>query len=151
MREIKIHLNQIGYKPSEVKRAIVIGECERFEIVDIENGGAVYQGNIEYGGYSAASDDYVRYADFTNFTKEGRYCIAIDGNYSYHFAIGENVLLKARNAILKAIFYNRCGCSQMSPWAGLYSHVACHSRLVPLKDDESVMLDVDGGWHDAGD
>ena len=53
MREIKIHLNQVGYKPGEVKRAIVVGECERFEVVDIENGGATYRRQAgNFGGFT---------------------------------------------------------------------------------------------------
>lgn len=151
MREITIHASQVGYRPNATKRAIVIGECEHFELVDVINGGAVYRGDIEYGGYSEKADEYVRYADFTDFSTPGRYCLAVDGNYSYSFAIGEDVLIPAQNAVLKALFYNRCGCPDMHKGAGLYAHPACHTAPVPEKDNESKLMDLSGGWHDAGD
>ena len=55
------------------------------------------------------------------------------------------------NALIKGLYYQRCGCELKPEHAGIYSHPACHTAPATDWEDRSVLRRVTGGWHDAGD
>lgn len=55
------------------------------------------------------------------------------------------------NALIKGLYYQRCGCELLPEYAGMYAHPACHTALAAVWEDPSTMRKVTGGWHDAGD
>lgn len=162
-----VHINQVGYYTSGTKRAIVIGGGKDFQLVRLNEDGSgrvVYYGRVENTGkmVDLLSGERCYYADFTEYTEPGTYYIHINpsesdgGVVSYTFEIADDVFSDLNAALLKMLYYHRCGSALESEHAGIYSHAECHtgnttyqSRL--SKDSTPVYIDVSGGWHEAGD
>ncbi len=151
-----VFVNQVGYLPSSVKRAVVTGGGRDFHLVVADTGEVVYSSQVEKGskGVYQYSGDVVCYADFTEFTKEGRYYIWVpNGNvFSYPFTIGEDVYNDISKATLKAFYYQRCGVEIDEDLVikGA-ARPACHLKAIPYYYDQANKRSVTGGWHDAGD
>ena len=80
------------------------------------------------------------------------------GNYTLESAEGKRALTVSEkpwravtNALIKGLYYQRCGCELKPEHAGIYSHPACHTAPAADWEDRSVLRRVTGGWHDAGD
>ncbi len=54
-------------------------------------------------------------------------------------------------ALLKGLYYQRCGCALEKARAGVYARPACHAAMAEDWQDRTVHRRVTGGWHDAGD
>jgi endoglucanase len=67
------------------------------------------------------------------------------------FSINNRPYRDLNNALVKGLYYQRCGCELPEQYAGPFSHKGCHLGKAKLINDDSVTLDVAGGWHDAGD
>lgn len=145
-----IFVDQAGYCPKSMKRAIIPFECDSFEITDI-NGNVRYSGNTTPSGYDKASGDNIWLADFSGFAESGSYCVKADGKTSAMFRIGDDVYDDVFRKTSKAFYFLRCGCGLDEHHAGLWHHGKCHTAPAKLWNDRSVTLDVTGGWHDAGD
>lgn len=146
-----IFVNQAGYLPKNVKKAVINRKCESFRVVD-ENGDICFSGNVTEFGFDEISGDNVFTADLTGLEKEGRCRIITDsGDSSLDFEISRNAYDKPLDRILKAYYYLRCGCALEEKHAGKFTHGVCHDGMACLWEDNSVRLDVSGGWHDAGD
>ena len=55
------------------------------------------------------------------------------------------------NALIKGLYYQRCGCELLPEHAGVYARPACHTVPAADWEDRTVLRRVTGGWHDAGD
>ncbi|MBR0219241.1 MAG: glycoside hydrolase family 9 protein [Clostridia bacterium] len=55
------------------------------------------------------------------------------------------------NALIKGLYYQRCGCALAEVHAGPYAHPACHTAPAVDWENRNVQRKVTGGWHDAGD
>lgn len=148
-----IHINQIGYSSSDKKIAIIKGHYSTFEVIEVATNKVVLTKDLTGKVKDEASGDSVCYADFTEFAVPGQYFISIPKlGKSYEFKIGDKTLYSGiSDAMLKALYYQRCGIKLDSKYAGDYTHEACHESPAKLYEDESKELDVNGGWHDAGD
>ena len=80
------------------------------------------------------------------------------GTYTLESAEGQRTLSVSEkpwkavtNALIKGLYYQRCGCELKPEHAGIYSHPACHTAPASDWEDRSVLRRVTGGWHDAGD
>ena len=80
-----------------------------------------------------------------------------EGRYSLE-AAGEKRFFTVRrdwqdvtDALVKGLYYQRCGCELLPQHAGPYVHPACHTAPAVDWEDRSVRRKVTGGWHDAGD
>ena len=73
------------------------------------------------------------------------------GERSDIFEIGRDVLAGVHNAMVKALYYQRCGCALEEKYAGPYIHAACHMEDSQVYGEEGHSFDARGGWHDAGD
>ncbi len=145
-----IFVNQAGYRPGDKKTAVIPFSAGVFEVV-AEDGEVVFSGKTEHCGMDELSGDDVSTADFSDFGKCGRYRINADGKKSALFEISENVNTPVLTDLMRAFYFLRCGQELHENHAGVYKHSECHMGKAVLWEDNSVSLDVTGGWHDAGD
>lgn len=145
-----IFVNQLGYKTSEEKRAVMPFSCDSFTICD-KNGKEVYKGKVTHFGYDENSGDDTYIADFSDFCEKGEYIIKSGDKKSVGFTIGDNVYDRALDDTMKAFYYLRCGCELKKEHAGEYIHPPCHTSIATAWSDNKYKKDVSGGWHDAGD
>lgn len=145
-----ILINQLGYMTESSKIAVFKGKeiPDEFHVVDVESGKTVYTGAVEEGGYNSRLNEYNSYGDFTDLTAPGTYYIEapILGR-SYSFMIADNVYDQIFMESCKEYYYNRCGMTLTSEYAGDRAHNACHTGKAVLREDISVSIDVSGGWH----
>jgi len=147
----KIFLNQLGYFCKAKKTAVITEPAERFVIED-KQGNVVFQNQIVKFGVDQLSMDDVYLADFTTFDCPGSYILRTDrGEASMEFTIGEDVYDKSLCDMIRAFYYLRCGLKLEDVYAGKFSHEVCHSGKAVLWENHEIVLDVSGGWHDAGD
>ena len=55
------------------------------------------------------------------------------------------------HALIKGLYYQRCGCGLDPEHAGIYAHPPCHTSPAADWEDRSIRRRISGGWHDAGD
>jgi endoglucanase len=142
-----IHINQIGYRPNDPKKAVIAHNETEFQIVRVSDDAVVYSGTAGDPVADSASMDTVRVADFSGLTEAGEYVVRTAAGRSYPFKIGDDPYTELRAALLEMFNYQKCG---VDLECGLWSHPACHTALATVYGT-SEKKDVCGGWHDAGD
>jgi endoglucanase len=146
-----IRVDQIGYRPGDVKLALVAGAPASFAVRDPATGRAVFEGRARPPGPpDPASGDRVAALDFSALTTPGEYVVAAPGFAdSPRFRIGPTVYADPLRAVLKSFTYHRCGTAirDGSPFA----RPACHLGDAGEWGSAGGRRDVTGGWHDAGD
>ena len=163
---INIQVNQIGYRPSDVKVATFrIGDTkavsdsvntektisDTFRVVNSKSGQIVFEGNTSDIKESEINGEINATGDFSEVTTEGTYFIESDDNgRSYEFVIRDNVYEEVLKSSMKMFYLQRCGCELPKLYAEKYAHKACHNTMARIYDTEKY-IDVTGGWHDAGD
>lgn len=145
-----IYVNQSGYLPGDRKRAVINFKADEFRLIS-KSGEVCFCGKTEYFGFDECSGDNIWIADFSEFAKAGKYKIQAGENSSFDFEISEKCRQTAFDRITKAYYYFRCGCELEEKYAGKFTHDKCHSANAVLWDNHNVTLEVNGGWHDAGD
>jgi len=144
-----IEVDQLGYLPKQKKIAIFRGDnlSDTFNVVSADTLDVVYTGYIENKAIAGTSESY-NYGIFTDFTTPGEYYIQTDIiGYSYKFTISENLYDGVLPNSLKQFYFNRCGYSLTSKYAGDNARNACHMDPISLKQDANISMDVSGGWH----
>jgi len=142
-----IHINQLGYRPNDPKKAVMTQAETEFQIVRVSDNAVVYSGKAGEPVTDSASADTVRIADFSGFKEEGEYIVRTSSARSYPFKIDDNPYAGLRAALLEMFNYQKCGVDlECGPW----SHPACHAVTATVYGT-SEKKDVTGGWHDAGD
>jgi endoglucanase len=158
---MSIHYNQTGYDPKLPKKAVITGKGSNCTILNEHDIGAWTQADekidfvLSDPSYDEASGDTVRVLDFSALSKPGRYFIFADGE-QVTIEIKEKPYHELSNALVKAFYFQRCGCELQEKHAGPYHHGVCHlGKAVLVKDDGTVdsntEIECAGGWHDAGD
>lgn len=149
-----IHLNQVGYKTDLPKKAIITGNGEHCFVLPADYGSIddhiPFEPILSPACFDIDSGDTVRQVDFSEITEPGEYFLFSDG-LKKTFYIKEKPYHELLTALVKSMYYLRCGCALEEKHAGVYKHGVCHTGKAKLIHDESVVLDVTGGWHDAGD
>jgi endoglucanase len=150
-----IHYNQTGYDSNLPKKAVLTGKGELCVILDANGHEKVCEPLLSEPEYDEASGDTVRIADFSSLYRPGRYFLIADGE-KVTIEIKVRPYHELSNALVKALYYQRCGCSLQSRYAERFQHKACHlgkATLVKANGtlDENVTIECSGGWHDAGD
>jgi len=143
----EIHINQLGYRPGDPKKAVIPQNETMFQIIRVSDNAIVYEGKAGEPFTDAASADTVRIADFSGLNDEGEYYIQAGEKRSFLFEINGNPYKCLRNALLEMFNYQKCG---VDLECGLWSHPACHAAIATVYDT-GEKKDVSGGWHDAGD
>lgn len=145
-----ILVNRLGYMPESTKVAVFKGEelPDVFYVIDAESSDIVYTGSLEEQGYNEELEEYNSYGDFSELQTPGNYYIeAPILGMSYSFSIGEEIYKETFIEACRQYYYNRCGITLTTEYAGENAHNACHTGKAMLKEDTSISLDVSGGWH----
>ena len=155
--DVYVHVNQVGYLPGEPKRAVIAATGpilgNGFVLVDDAVVPTVrYRGTLTEHTPTAPrrAAHFARhfFADFSAFTRPGRYRLRLsDGHSSVPFTLGSDVYEQIVPLVLQYFDVQKCG-----------SQVSQHRQ--PCHTDDGVIsggprsgqaLDASGGWHDAGD
>lgn len=145
-----VMLNQVGYNPKQVKIAIVQWPG-KYQVKN-EKGEVVLNVSTREGIQDHLCRETVYTVDFTRLETPGNYQLVYEyGDTSCHFTVGEDVYRGVHNAMIKALYFQRCGCALEEKHAGQFKHAACHMADVALWTDKEKKFECLGGWHDAGD
>lgn len=151
---IQVKVNQIGYKPSDVKTVLTTSpDDEKFKVVNVDTNETVYIGTYKTAAFDTAMGTSVRIGDFTDVTAAGTYqIISSPSGASYEFEIGEGLYDDIYKDVVLMLYKQRCGEALDASIAGDFTHDACHTQEATVYGDTSgKTYDVSGGWHDAGD
>ena len=145
-----IFINQLGYGKESTKVAVFCGEelPDEFQVIRKDTGESVFTGYLENKGYDERSKEYNSYGDFSPVCEAGLYYIEAPLlGRSYSFTIEDGMYENIFKEACKQYYYSRCGMTLTKQYANGVAHNACHTGKAVLKEDESVSLDVSGGWH----
>ncbi len=146
-----IRINQLGYRPGDVKVAVWcskgLGSIASFQIIDAADGKPVFRAEAgeSFGSYGPFMQSFR--LDFTAFKRPGFYVIQVGTTISPGFEIGNDVYKGAADFCLRYMRQQRSG---FNP----FLRDSCHTHdgytmYGPMPD--STHIDVKGGWHDATD
>ena len=148
---MSVHVNQVGYGTNMPKKAVITGKGERCMLLDARKiHPEVITPVLGEARYDVSSGDTVRVVDFSAVTEPGEYFLFADGD-KMNVTITGRPFRDLTNALVKGMYYQRCGCPLHEEHAGDYKHAICHEGIATGIDDDSIKLEVSGGWHDAGD
>ena len=151
---IQVKVNQIGYKPDDVKSVLVTSpDDEKFKVVNVSTNETVYIGTYSTAAFDSAMGTSVRIGDFSEVTAPGTYqIISSPSGASYEFDIGDGLYDDIYKDVVLMLYNQRCGTKLESSVSGDFAHDACHTQEATVYGDTSgKTYDVSGGWHDAGD
>lgn len=157
-----IAINQIGFYPHGPKTAVVMNNntAAKFYILDATKGDTVYIGALQAQRHSQYSSNTTNLADFSAFTKKGRYVIAVPGiQTSYPFDVKDNVYNNVGAALVKGYYYQRSSIPLDEQYAGKWHRPAGHPDTAVLVHPSAATaarpagttISTPGGWYDAGD
>lgn len=163
---MSIYVNQVGYETVGYAKNAVVTNPGTYELVDAE-GTVVWSGKTlgfqEDGKLSAEgkaladplAGENVYVLDFTETVSEGQYVLVgpkeESPETSDHFVIKKRIFSDVHDAMIKAFYYQRCGCALDPKYAGMYHHKACHTAPSVVWGEPGKIKTALGGWHDAGD
>ena len=140
-------INQAGYTPGlPVTVARITGEP--VSLTDAEGTVLrVFEGRTAPA--DAASGERAALLDL-GLLPEGVYTLRAAGEQR-RFTVSRESWQPVTNALIKGLYYQRCGCELRREHAGVYAHPACHTAPAADWEDRNDLKRVPGGWHDAGD
>ncbi len=149
--EEQIAINQIGYLPNAIKEVRISSAHDVFYIKVVSSEKILFTGSFTTPKSDAASGNNVYVGDFSDLQIEGEYFVDIpELGQSAPFIVNKDVYIDLYDAVEKMFYFQRCGVALTEDKAGIWSHQACHTREAQLYGTDK-MIDVSGGWHDAGD
>lgn len=151
MADKVVHINQVGYRRGAAKLAALNRVESEFTLID----GAIEPRLHGHTGPGVegdrASGDTVHWADFTALDA-GTYRLAMpEYLYSAPIHVADRPYRELKRALLKGLYYFRCGTALEEEFAGPWAHAICHEEPAVLYEDRGRSIDISGGWHDAGD
>lgn len=162
-----IKIDHYGYRVSDPKIAIVTSNPGANAEIRDTLGSVVFQvpqngGSISYQGYdNVVSGDSIWWVDFSPLQTAGTFEVNVNSiGQSYRFEIRDSVYNIPVLVALKSYYYQRCGVSKPSQYAGVWNDGGvCHPKdtaaakntLEQPSGPNWGLLDLSGGWHDAGD
>lgn len=72
----------------------------------------------------------------------GEYFVEIAVGKSYKFKINENVYDKVKDALLKVMYFQRCGIELKEEYAGPWKHGCCHTEDAYLYEEEGRKIET---------
>ncbi len=142
-----VRVNMIGYLPELPKNVSLLSEGP-VKILD-EQGKEVKVFDDVKLKFDEASGDNVTIVDLGDIP-EGKYVVK-NGETSREIDVKSGAYRDVTNALIKGLYYQRCGCALEEKHAGIYTHAACHTAPATEWENRDVKKTVLGGWHDAGD
>lgn len=147
-----IHINQLGYAPNAPKTFVSATQGGAFAVHTATTDEPVYTGLMSGPIHDEASGDTVYIGDFSGVTRTGSYRIQTSrGETSDVFDVSPTVYQALTDALLKAFYFQRCGCALSPAHAGPFAHPPCHLADAVVYAEPHIALAQAGGWHDAGD
>jgi len=157
----EIRLNQLGFYPDAPKIAIITASgYSDFSVTSSDKKEAVFSGKLKASVEPALNGKKTSIADFTSFTKPGRYIITVKGlGNSFAFVIGKSVYHQLADASIKAYYYQRASTGLPEKYAGKWHRAAghpdnkvlIHPSAATEKRPAGTIISAPGGWYDAGD
>ena len=142
-----IRVNMLGFLPEYPKNVVVLADND-LKVLD-GNGNVVKSFNDIELKFDEASGDNVAIIDLGNL-EEGEYILK-SGDTERKIAVKAKAYSDVTNALIKGLYYQRCGCALEEKHAGVYTHGACHTAPALEWENNEIKKTVIGGWHDAGD
>ena len=144
MKEAEIFINQIGYRPDDIKTVFVSsaakGGNEDFEVCEEAGGKAVFSAKLTAAPEDTESGGGYFTGDFSEVKKAGKYFVKVGEQKSFSFILADDVYDAVILSALKYFTDSRCG-------QGI-----CHTGTAEVYGSNgSEKKNVQGGWHDAGD
>lgn len=156
-----VRLNQIGFLPNSIKRAVVVNsKVDSFRVMTSDLQTIVYKGQFLPSVYYSSSGEEVRIADFTLMTQAGNFVLVVDGlGKSVPFIVSERVFVDLLKASLKYYYFNRASMAITAEYGGVYARSAGHPDTTVIvlpsaataKRPAGTIISTPGGWYDAGD
>jgi len=165
----RVHVDQVGYLPSASKRAVVAAEAERFAVRERGDGTVAVAGDLSASIDDPDAGETVRRADFSALSEPGEYRVAVghgetaDGGLrettgeSVPFRIGADAYEETLADTVRLYTLKRSNTAIDDPVTGLDvspGHTQDAEARMYFGDafrEEGAVLDVAGGWYDAGD
>ena len=142
-----IRINQTGYAESLPVQVAVLS-AESVNVSDME-GNTVKTVRVSDLPFDEASGDNVRVVNLGKLSA-GEYTVWC-GTESRRISVKKNPWQDVTNALIKGLYFQRCGCELCEKHAGIYKHPACHTAPALEWDNKDIKKTILGGWHDAGD
>lgn len=164
-----LRVDNFGWRSGDTKVAVLLGQAGvGVQLIDAVSGAAV-------GNYTASSPlqndaysgDAYATVDFSAFSTVGEYYLYVPtlDIRSYPFRIADDAYDVVGAASVKAYYFQRCNHDKALPFAsdallgfslgGQWVDGACHATDAHAPagpgSTDNGLLDVHGGWHDAGD
>lgn len=154
-----IFVDEVGYPLNGTNQVAITTKSGCYSVIDCNTNNVIKEVEAIHRCSDAVSGDDCYSIDLTEVVRTpGTYVIkSADGILSDSFKVSEDVYRDLNNALIKALYFQRCGCGLDEKYAGVYKHDICHNREAYLLEDylegkdNSQSFDVTGGWHDAGD
>lgn len=155
-----IRLNQIGFYPGAIKKAIVLSDRGSDFFIQTLQKQTVFTGKLKSSLKPNFAGHIVQFADFTTFGKPGRYVLYVpSAGYSYPFEVKASVHKAVAVAAIKAYYFMRSGTHLPEKYAGKWHRAEGHSDTVvlihPSAESEGrkagSIISSPRGWYDAGD
>ncbi|WPV02247.1 glycoside hydrolase family 9 protein [Mucilaginibacter sp. cycad4] len=155
-----IRLNQIGFYPGAVKKAIVLSDRGGNFFIQTIQKQTVFTGKLKPSLKPNFAGHTVQLADFSMFGKPGRYVLYVpSAGYSYSFEIKASVHKAVAAAAIKAYYFMRSGTPLPEKYAGKWHRAEGHPDTVvlihPSAENEGrktgSVISSPRGWYDAGD
>ncbi|MDP4224371.1 MAG: glycoside hydrolase family 9 protein [Bacteroidota bacterium] len=146
-----IRINQLGYRPSDIKMAVFISRgnhsLNSFRVVNANSGKTILDKKDPVKTAPMEPYGNCYRLPFSEITEEGYYRIEAGNAVSPGFRISSNVYDGTADFLLNYMRQQRCG---FNPFIKDSCHIHDGYIIYGGKDD-SVHIDVTGGWHDAAD
>ena len=140
-------LNQTGYAAGLPVRAATVSQAPVF-LADAD-GKTIREIPFDPPSADAASGDRVALPDL-GILEAGTYFL-VSGTERRRLTVSARPWRDVTDALIKGLYFQRCGCALEEKHAGPYVHAACHTAMAVDWEDRTVRRHVPGGWHDAGD
>jgi len=130
-----------------------------FEIQDT-NGVVVFNGDLVDKGEWEASEEKLKYGDFSSFKTPGSYVVWVaDKGISYTFDIKKDIYDEAFVAAMKTYYYQRASAELTEEYAGKWHRplgqpdtmVYFHESTGKPQTKPKAYKNASKGWYDAGD
>ena len=153
--KLAVFVNQIGYLPEKTKFAYATGLAggEAFEI--LRGGEVCFCGNVKQPVQDRVAGEPVCLIDFSDFKQDGDFVLRVKAAggkvaESIPFKIGTHLYDDIFFSTLNYFYLSRCGFELDQEHGWYWAHEACHNTPA-LVYGTNKKIDVNGGWHDAGD
>lgn len=155
-----VRLNQIGFYPNAVKKAIVLNEKGGTFTIQTLSKTIVFTGTLKPSVKPSFGGRITYIANFSAFNKPGNYRLYIPGgSNSYPFQIKASVHKLLANSAIKAYYFMRASTPLPVKYAGKWQRaeghpdtgVLIHPSAASEKRKAGSMIKSPRGWYDAGD